>query len=291
MGAANLRALLIRGNYYTSTATTVAAATMTNLVLGRQSGDITVSSGYTYNSRTMRIGFALYPALSQADATTVAASLRTAFSIPTTFDYRVVFSGDSIMEGSGTALNGNVPNQLQPLFAKKAEVFNTGLHGKLMADMYNNRVAFFSTLFAAGVPNVIFLETGTNDLTSTAGVGTTTYNTYTAPLVTYLKGLGFKVVVNTLLPRQDNTNATLQSERTIYNGLVTANSASADYVLDLASNPTMGTNAAANDATLYVDKLHPTKLGDTWLAGAPSGTYANDNTYYHALQQVLGVTP
>lgn len=292
MGTSDLRALLIRGNYYTSTAMAVREITMTNLILGRQSGNINDENTYTYNSRTMRLGFALFPALSQADAMTIAESLRIAFAMRTTFDYRLIFTGDDIMEGSGIAMNGNIPNQLQPHFNVNAEVFNTALHGKTMADMYNYRRAFFSTLYTAGIPNVIFLQAGTNDLTSTDGVGTTTYNNYTTPLIAYLKGLGFKVVVCTLLPRTDAAFTTaMQTERVIYNGLVTTNSAGADYVLDLASNPVMGASDAPNDTTLYVDKMHPTKLGATWLAGSPGGAHFSLYSYYNAVQSVLGFVP
>lgn len=290
-GAANLRALLLRGSYHTDTSGTVSAQTIPGIVVGRAAGTLTSSSVYTYNARSMRLGLALYPALEQADAQAVAASLRTAFGLPASYDYRLVLSGDSIMEGSGAAFNGNMANWLLAGLTQKAEVFNTAVHGTTMQTIYANRAAYFGGLVAGGRPNVIVLEAGTNDLTTTSGSGTTAYASYTAPLIAYLKGLGFQVIACTLLPRQDNINATLQSERTAYNGLVTANAAGADHVLDLTQHPVMGASTAPNDTTLFVDKLHPTALGHRWLAGAPGGTYAGTYTYRHALEQVLGATP
>lgn len=52
----------------------------------------------------------------------------------------------------------------------------------------------------------------------------------------------------------------------------------------------MGPDAAALDTALYPDNLHPNNLGYAYLAGAPSGTYANANTYYDALRAVLRST-
>lgn len=273
-----------------STVQTVATASSAypRLTLGQS-----LQQGVSYNGMYRLFGMVLYgAALSNADGLAVQASLNTAFAVPASYDYRLVFDGDSIMEGSGGLLLRNMPSWLGEGLTKKAEMYNMAVHGQTLATIYANRVARFGSLVLAGKPSVFFENGGTNDL----GAGTTGANLYAnsaAPLVSYLKGLGFKVVLCTVLPRSDAAwTGAMETERGNYNALVRANSAGADHVLDLTQNPVMG-GAAANtgNAAYFVDKLHPTALGYRNLAGAPSGAYAGAYTYLYALRQVLGATP
>lgn len=277
---ANVRQYLNNGVYTTNV--TQASAAMPRVTFGTYSG----SGG----EQQMFFGTVLYDtSLSTTDATSVVTSLNTAFAVPLAFDYTLVFDGDSIMEGFGATLNRNIPAQLARLLTKSAEQFSTAIYGQRMASIYANRTSRFPPCYSSARTSIVFVEAGINDINGNGGAATTgsdLYSASTGPLITYLKGLGYKVIVGTLLPTMATTGAK-ETERLNYNALVTANAAGADYVLDLASNPTMGTGTAASNTTLYVDGTHLTTLGDSYVVGAPSGTYAGQYTYYYALQQVL----
>lgn len=238
------------------------------------------AGGSSYNGRFKLFGFAAYAAtVSTTDGDAVVASMKTASGYNAAFPYRVVFAGDSIMEGTGSLLLRNMP--LQMALTKNAELFNMAIHGQTLATEYTGRVARFSTLFTASYPCVFFIEGGTNDIAN-ATTGANLYANTTAPLIAYLKGLGFKAVAGTLLPRTGSTGwtAAMENERLAYNALVVANSAAADLVLDLAADPVMGATSAPADTAKYVDKVHPTSTGYGYLAPL----------YTAALQTVLRTT-
>lgn len=227
--------------------------------------------------------------LSATDGDTVANSLLTAISAYSTFDYHVVWDGDSIMEGTGSTMLRSAPQLVQAQLTKNFGSYTTAVHGQQVSTIYANRAARFAPIYVAGKTNVVFLEGGINDISAAGLSGANLYNNNTAPLISYLKSLGYRVVVCTLLPFNANGNWTSakESERLAYNALVVANSAGADYVLDFTQNPAMGATSASSDTTLYIDGLHPTSLGYQYLAGAASGAYANQYTYYFALRSVL----
>ena len=103
-------------------------------------------------------------------------------------------------------------------------------------------------------------------------------------------GVEHYVVVATILPRTGGSwDAAAEARRVEYNNAVRGNAAMADAVLDLTANPTMG-NGNESDTTLYPDGLHPSSLGYAYLAGAPGGIYADPQTYYAKLRDVLGTT-
>ena len=238
------------------------------------------AGGTGYNGRFKLFAAAFYNStVSTANGDAIVASIKTAIGTPATYDYRVVFDGDSIMEGTGSTLLRNMVNQI--VLTKNAEIYNTAVHGQTMATIYGARVTRFSPLYTSAIPSVIFIEAGINDIT-TGTTGANLYANSTSPLITYLKGLGYKVVVATLLPFTNSTNYTSgrETERLAYNSAVIGNAAGADLVLDLASNATMGVTTAPADTTLYVDKLHPTTLGYSILAPL----------YQAALQTVLRTT-
>lgn len=206
----------------------------------------------------------------------VVTALQTACGVQTAFDYTCVFSGDSIMEGSGASLLRNTPWYMG--LRKEGEVINYAVHGSVMD--YSTRTKY-ATLYQAGRPSVIFIQGGTNDL----GGGTTGANLYAnsaAPFITYLKGLGYKVVLCTILPRTGSSGWTgaMETQRLAYNDLVRTNSAGADLVLDLASDSVMGPTAACADTSLYGDALHPANGGHAVLGPL----------YKAALQTVLRTT-
>ena len=233
-------------------------------------------------------GVALYnTALSQAAGGTVRDSLNTAIGKPSAFDYHVLFIGDSITEGTGSRNLLNTARSMR--LNVKALMTNAGIHGQKLADDAANRVNRFGNQFRAGIPNVAFISGGTNDLAA-GTAGASLYADTTTPLVSYLRSLGFKLVVATILPRTDGGwDAAAESRRVAYNNAVRANAAGADAVLDLTANAAMG-NGNAGDAAKYPDGLHPSPLGYGYLAGAPSGANADPQTYYAKLRDILRTT-
>lgn len=255
------------------------------LVLG--SSNVTASAGQVGVYKMFAV--AVYAAgLSAADGDNVANGLLTAIDATSTYDYRLVWDGDSIQEGTGATQLRSVPQLVQARLAKRFDGFTTAVHGQQLATIYANRAARFAPIFAAGRPNVIFLQAGINDIAA-GTTGANLHNNSLGPLVSYLKGLGYRVIVSTLLPFNGNANwsAAKDAERAAYNALVVANGAGAHQVLDIAQHPVMGASTAPGDTTLYADALHPTALGYQWLAGAPSGTFAGPYTYYAALREAL----
>lgn len=254
--------------------------------------------GSTANMRARMSAVVIYPTqLSSADGISVLASLRTAYKVMPngTWDYVVRHIGDSIAEGSTTRKLRTASSWLRDSLTKNALVFNQGVGGETMSSAYSARVSRYggtNNVFT-GVQSVDFIQSATNDLAGGAGatlrMAPALYD-QAALFVAYLKGQGKKVVLCTVLPRADGSwqaNPDYEVQRLAYNDLVRANSAGADYVLDLAANPVMGDTTNLADTTIWSDLIHPSSLGQRYLAGAPSGTYANTHTYYHALQEVL----
>lgn len=254
--------------------------TATRLRIGRaNSGEVAMMALF---------GFVLYDtALSEADGLSAMNSMNAAIGKPSAFDYHVLFIGDSITEGTGSRnlLNTARSMNLRP----EALVTNAGVHGQRLADDAANRTVRFGNQFRAGMPNVAFISGGTNDLAA-GTAGSSLYSDATAPLVAYLASLDFTVFVATILPRTGgNWDAAAEARRVAYNDAVRGNAANAAGILDLASNPTMG-NGNETSTTLYPDGLHPSSLGYRYLAGAPSGSFADPATYYAALRDALRTT-
>ncbi len=272
--------------YYAGGGSTGQNATLTTrmaerLVLGEA---LNVANNF---SMYRLFGMAVYDRfLSQDAGDAIVASFDAANGVPASYDYRVVFDGDSIMEGTGSDHTLNMPGQL-PL-TRPAEVFNTGVHGQQMGDIHLQRGARFGHLATDRMPSIIFLQAGTNDIGSGAAAEAV-YANRTAPLIAYLRDtLSFKVAVCTLQPRTRGPwTDTLENRRLDYNARVRANGAGADLVLDLAAHPVMGVRVAATDTALYCDGLHPTSLGYQHLAGATSGDFASPHSYYAALTTLL----
>ncbi|MFN4019898.1 MAG: GDSL-type esterase/lipase family protein [Erythrobacter sp.] len=266
------------------------AAAATRIVLGDcESGNADFWGMFRF------FGGALYTGrVSGANGTAIVNSLNAALAHSNGFasapEYNVLLIGDSIMEGTGSRLLKNMPHLLSRGLSRPHRIFNSAVHGETMATAYSQRTTRYGSTIVAGVPNVAVLQIGTNDIGNGTAAATLYTNT-TTPFISYLKSLGYLVIATTLTPRQRADWTTAQeTRRTDYNALVVANTAGADMVLDLTANPVMGSVAASQDTTLYPDNLHPSSLGYAYLAGAPSGTYANPHTYYDALRSVLRST-
>jgi len=237
-------------------------------------------------------GLVIYAStVGSTDAATIVGSLNTACTGYTgAYDYNVVFDGDSIMRGNTMIGQRNMPNQLNAVLTKKMRYLNTGVPGTNIEGIYAARVARFSNALISGMPNIFFMQAGSNSFNSTPGTGAGVYSTTTTPFITYLQGLGFKVCVCTILPRSDfGVGGAQDNNRLDYNTAVRANAAAADYVLDLVAHPLLG--GTTNNTTYYTNEsskwVHPNSEGYRYLAGAPSGTYSGTYTYFAALQAML----
>lgn len=233
--------------------------------------------GATYYGRYRLLGMAIYnSAVSQADGDTINSSLKTAIGVSRTYPYRVVFGGNSIVEGYyATKLRGLVS---QLTLTKNGEVFNCGVNGQTLNTEKTNRIARFSNVYTASYPTIFFCQGGTNDLQA-SDTAVNVY-TYATTLTSYLKGLGYKVVICTILPRA-NFSGAQETERQSYNTAVIGNAAAADLVLDLNADPIMGgAQSQASNTTYFIDGVHPTTPGH----GVQGGLFTT------ALQTILRTT-
>lgn len=254
--ASNRRYFSMQGN--ANQAATNPADVLQRMTIGDKVGAIAYAGMYRM------FALAVYnTALSATDGANAQLSLNTAFSVPANAPYRVVFDGSSGMEGSGSSLLRNVVAQLD--LTKRPEMFNMGVHGQSLASIYSGRVARFSGRYTSSRPCVFFEQGGANDLFGSDTPAATLYANTTTPLVSYLKGLGYKVVLCTIPPigtTHSLYTTTRENERLAYNDLIRANSAGADGVCDWASDPVMGIASGPDNLTYYTgDKQHPTSAG------------------------------
>jgi hypothetical protein len=78
------------------------------------------------------LGMVLYPSLSNTDMNTVLASYRTIFSVPTTFDSRIVAKTDSIMAADKCTNNVELFRQMS--LHGTPEIFNVAIGGQALSD-------------------------------------------------------------------------------------------------------------------------------------------------------------
>jgi hypothetical protein len=221
-----------------------------------------------YNSQFHCWGVCLYPDLSSTDQGTLRAALETMFSIPTAFTSRLIFSGDSIIEGTGATFLKNMPNQLTGL-PGTPEIFNFGVWGRSLStesSSYSAQVApLFTSAYGAG-KCILVIESGSNDLNVSA-VSATTQEGAVSSYVTAAKATGFKVGLATVTPATAFTVGE-ETERVAYNNWVMAGSSGADFTIDAATATNMSNPP---DTAYYVDGVHPTSIGYQRLASSRYG--------------------
>lgn len=214
-------------------------------------------------------GMALFStAVSDTDIQTARAAFEAALAIQTNFTDTIALTGDSILQGTGTTLCQNLTRQLFPLLKRPTRIINAGVFGATMASITAG--AAYHNVFAGWSQTMRLwgLESGSNDIA--AGTTGSALAVIAAARVADAKTAGQnKVGVCTILPRQTWVADTAKwTEAQAYNTLVRANYASwgADFVIDLAADPVMGNIANCSDTSLYTDGLHPSTLGNSYLA-------------------------
>ena len=179
--------------------------------------------------------------------------------------------GDSLTESYLTTLNQTWPKQMSPFLAHPFTVYDTGGFGQTSTQRYSYLQSRLSSYFntPSGVKKILIEFSGTNDVTSAAS-GSAIYAT-TSSIVSYAHSLGWQVILVDMLPRSNfptggSPAGAYETIRLAYNALVVANSAAADGVVDVASDPTIGTYTANANTLIYGDGTHLTSLGASYLA-------------------------
>lgn len=111
------------------------------------------------------------------------------------------------------------------------------------------------------IRNIACLGAPTNDLA--AGVAPATLLTTMQGIITKILDQDIAVSIATILPRVSFSDSTRQ---TFNNALIAAYTGNPNVLIaDQGNDPIMGTPTAYTDGTLYIDEVHPTELGQTYL--------------------------
>lgn len=244
----------LRETTYTGAA--FSTATMNSFFVGL------ANVGNTFNGEEYFYGCAVYNVAQTpvqeavAEATAIAS-----FNIPTTFDSRIVFAGDSIIHGYLGTFGKQIPNLTAALLKGTPEIFNCGVNGQQMAAATIGMVATASVqidpLYTAayGDKCILVSDGGTNDIGFT-GISANNLKNSTATYTAARGVTGFKVIEFDLLPRTDaSMDGTKQATLLAYNALY--GSYGSDAVVRQSLDAIMGAAGASDDTSLYGDKLHP----------------------------------
>lgn len=254
----------------TATAAAQAAGSATGGFVGKS------ASGAQFAYRGEIYAWVQYSAaLSDADVTAVKAALTSAYGLDYSQTTLIVVEGDSISEGTSDTYMMNNIRQALPYINKDAHLYNLALHGTTAAIEYPRRVAKFAGVAQAGATKkAVLFGLGSNDINNST-TASTLWTTLCLPYIQYLIGLGYAVVVATLIPRGAFT-APQETERLAYNDLVRNNAVAQGYVVaDYCALPEFDAQADASNATYYfTDNTHPTSAGYAKMA-AVSGPLLN----------------
>ncbi len=212
--------------------------------------------------------FLLYNrAMSALELTNLRASLTALYSLtPQNARDIVAVDGDSITFGLGNTLNPSWSRQMVPLLNRPVTLYNLGVSGETAFAQQSTISARLTQVYRSTARNfVVCLLIGTNDIGGSSKTGAQTW-AYVQAMAATIKGLGsnVKLLVSTITPRTTGVGGTT-TEINNFNTLIRAGwSSIADGLIDYAADPTMGSGAA--NAALYGDGLHPTDLGNSYMA-------------------------
>ncbi|MBB4041996.1 lysophospholipase L1-like esterase [Microvirga flocculans] len=233
-------------------------------------------AGLNFNYRGEKYVFAVWPGtLADQDVTVLRTALATAFpqAAPKTFSHCLVFDGNSITEGYGaTDLQNNMRQTLRALGSTAdIDVYNQAVFGTTSDVIYDARAAKHSGIDRVAAPgkNILVFGVGSNDINAGTSAANTWHNTVTGkgilPYIQYCQGLGYTVIVGTVLPRSSIASLPArEAERLALNDLIRNNAATYGYLV--ADYDTVADLANPASATYYLDTIHPTSLGYTRMA-------------------------
>lgn len=202
------------------------------------------------------LAFALYnSSLNSTQAAAVSAAMLPPQQAMTR---NIVFNGDSITSGLFATCGQNLPKQVEPLLGHPCTMYNLGIPSILATSLTSNQTSYGPLLFSSGVTsNIYHWWGGTNDITN-GTAGATLFSSTVAPHLTYMKGLGYKIVVGTLLNEQGS--ATTNTQRANYNAAaLAAVGTTVDALADYAGAALLA-NSSANKY-FGTDGIHLTPLG------------------------------
>lgn len=262
--------LFVDGEKYTGAAPLGGGAGIRSVMLGAQ------ASSNDFNANFKLAAYVSVNApINDADAAAITGAMQRRFAIDAAYTVNLVEIGDSRDEGIRATETRNRKHFILPDVNAATRWYNIGVNGKTMAQCYADRASYEGALFVAGKKNIALLSAGINDLGINGTSGADLYAIATT-YVGYLKGLGYKVGLATILPHTSanydsfgHSVATVEQERVAYNALVRTNNAGADRIIDTANVSPIGVYPTGpNDPTLYADNIHLTSLGVSYEAPA-----------------------
>jgi len=178
----------------------------------------------------------------------------------------LIAEGDSITDGFGATLMQNYVRQAEPFIKKPMTIFNIANYGDTLAGRLAAYPLAVAPNFVPGAAdNILSIFAGTNDIAN--GATFATMQTNIQQYCTLAHTTGFKVLVATILPR---TGFSTQAEslRQEYNTWMVSNWPTfADGLIDFNGDPTIGgLESVSANTTYYIDGIHPTTLGYSYMA-------------------------
>lgn len=185
---------------------------------------------------------------------------------------KVVFDGDSIVEGHGAEEFMGWPRATVDMTELGFAPYVVARGGATITAQLDIQANWLTNIYNSTQPyNLIVLAIGTNDL----GANRTAAQIY-ADVQTYITNAtaeGYDVVLATILPRSSFNGNSKETERLAYNDLIRNNyeSIGAVDIIDWNLEGTMGNVANVGTNVYYSDGTHPTTYGYSLLA-----TYATE---------------
>lgn len=175
---------------------------------------------------------------------------------------QVIFSGDSLTLGNHvSAGQGYVDYVLTALPEITGDDSNIAVGSTTLASDGNQDGIADAAYNAAKQVNILTVLFGANDMLTLSGAA------FFAALKTWCQArqaAGFKVIVLTTL--NHNTSGGIAAKRNAANALTRADTSFYDALADIASDATIGTDAAPSNTTYFSDGVHPTAAGNAILA-------------------------
>lgn len=178
-----------------------------------------------------------------------------------------VAEGDSITSGQLNTANNSYAKLWKNEFPGRINFVNQAVSGSRIADLEARAAATDALLTSTAEwssSKVLSVFVGTNELYTITPAAT-----FLASLAAYCdarRAAGWKVLVGTILPRGDYITAEWNAwKATVNAGILTWVGVHCDALMDFASSPLMGNFSDTADASKYIDGLHPTDLGQTYL--------------------------